>query len=74
MECVPILVSIRSSRYIPPILELLDGVFEYNILKYYTVKLVYKDRHRDQQNMVAIHRWSLYTGSNKMESIPPADL
>ncbi len=28
-----------------------------------TVKLVYKDHPRDQQNMVLIHRWSLYTGS-----------
>ncbi len=27
-----------------------------------TVKLVYKDHHRDQQNVVLIHRWSLYAG------------
>ncbi len=27
----------------------------------YTVKLVYKDHPRDQQNVVLIHRWSLYT-------------
>ena len=33
--------------------------------KIYTVKLVpvYKDHPRDQQNMVLIHRWSLYAGS-----------
>ncbi len=29
----------------------------------HTVKLVYKDRLRDQQNVVLIHRWSLYVGS-----------
>ncbi len=28
-----------------------------------TVKFVYKDHPRDQQNMVLIHRWSLYAGS-----------
>ncbi len=28
-----------------------------------TVKLVYKDHHRDQQNVVLICRWSLYAGS-----------
>ena len=28
-----------------------------------TVKLVYKDHPRDQQNAVLIHRWSLYAGS-----------
>ena len=28
-----------------------------------TVKLVYKDYPRDQQNVVPIHRWSLYAGS-----------
>ncbi len=28
-----------------------------------TVKLVYKDHPRDQQNVVLIHRWSLYAGS-----------
>ena len=28
-----------------------------------TVKLVYKDRPRDQQNAVLIHMWSLYAGS-----------
>ncbi len=28
-----------------------------------TVKLVYKDHPGDQQNVVLIHKWSLYTGS-----------
>ena len=28
----------------------------------YTVKLVYKDHPRDQQNVLLIHRWSLYAG------------
>ncbi len=28
-----------------------------------TVKLVYKDHPKDQQNMVLIHGWSLYAGS-----------
>ncbi len=28
-----------------------------------TAKLVYKDYPRDQQNMVRIHRWSLYASS-----------
>ncbi len=28
-----------------------------------TVKLVYKDHPRDQQNVVLIHRWSLYARS-----------
>ncbi len=29
----------------------------------YTVKLVYKDHPKDQQNVVLIYRWSLYAGS-----------
>ncbi len=29
----------------------------------YTVKFVYKDHPRDQQNVVLIHRWALYAGS-----------
>ena len=29
----------------------------------YTMKLVYIDHPRDQQNVVFIHRWSLYAGS-----------
>ncbi len=28
-----------------------------------TVKLVYKDQHTDEENVVLIHRWSLYAGS-----------
>ncbi len=28
-----------------------------------TVKLAYKDHPRDQQNVIPIHRWSLYAGS-----------
>ncbi len=28
-----------------------------------TVKLVYKDHHTDEENVVLIHRWSLYAGS-----------
>ena len=28
-----------------------------------TVKLVYKDQYRDQQNVTLIHRWSLHAGS-----------
>ncbi len=28
-----------------------------------TVKFVYKDHPREQQNVVFIHRWSLYAGS-----------
>ena len=34
-----------------------------------TVKLVHKD-HMDQQNMLLIHKWSLYGKCNNMESIP----
>ncbi len=30
---------------------------------YSTVKHAYKDRTRDQQNVLLIHRWSLYAGS-----------
>ncbi len=33
------------------------------ILNLYTVKLVYTDHHGEQQNVVFIHRWPLYTGS-----------
>ena len=33
-----------------------------NFQKKSTVKLVYKDQPRDQQNVVLIHRWSLYRG------------
>ncbi len=32
-------------------------------LKTVTLKLVYKDHPRDQQNVVFIHMWSLYAGS-----------
>ncbi len=28
-----------------------------------TVKLMYKDYPKDQQNVALIHRWSLYTGA-----------
>ncbi len=31
----------------------------------FTVNLVYKDHPRDQENVVFIHRWSLYAGSIK---------
>ncbi len=34
-----------------------------NYLGSFTVKIVYKDHPRDQQNVVLIHRWSLYAGS-----------
>ncbi len=37
----------------------------------YTVTLVYKDHHRDPQNMVVIHRWSLYAGTVTWEVYPP---
>ncbi len=30
------------------------------------VKLVYKDQSRDQQNVVLMHKWSLYAGSITM--------
>ena len=33
------------------------------IIVYNTVKLVYKNHPRDQQNVVFIYRWSLYAGS-----------
>ncbi len=36
----------------------------------YTVKLVYKDHGRDQQNVVLIHRWSLCTGSVTWKAYP----
>ncbi len=38
-----------------------------------TVKLVYKDHPMDQQNVVLIHRWSLYAGSI-MRKVYPGDL
>ncbi len=34
-----------------------------SLLYVITVKLVYKDHPGGQQNVVLIHRWSLYTGS-----------
>ena len=40
-----------------------DVVLKNEYIFRYTVKLVYKDHPRDQQNIVLIHRWSLYTGS-----------
>ncbi len=36
---------------------------EYIIHAICTVKLVYKHHPREQQNVVLIHRWSLYAGS-----------
>ncbi len=42
-------------------------IYQYHVLcnlpHRYTVKLVYKDQSRDQQNVVLINRWSLYSGS-----------
>ncbi len=38
-------------------------VLKQDIYFIYTVKLVYKDHPRDEENVVVIHRWSLYAGS-----------
>ncbi len=35
-----------------------------------TVKLVYKDHYRDQQNTALIHTWSLYAGSLILKVYP----
>ncbi len=35
-----------------------------------TVKLVYKDHSRDQQDMALIHRWPLYAGSTTWKVYP----
>ncbi len=39
-----------------------DGFWEMVFQHQGTVKHVYKDHPRDQQNIVLIHRWSLYAG------------
>ncbi len=64
VSCIAIYIHKIFKPFVP--LHFMQQIFLFRCTQgnyHNTVKLVYKDRPMNQQNMALIHRWFLYTGS-----------